>query len=245
MIHWIRTTMRATYRNVAIVLTWLSLTISFAAVAILLVNRLLIREALSPAGLESYALANYLMMATYAATFLGCGLHMNVFTAGPLIREKRQRTLESVLATPIEIGRMWTARSLAVFIPSMIIGAVIGLISFLIWNGQLVAGGITVSIPAAGFVSAFAVVPLVYLALSFLAQLIGLIGDAVGVNVISSVFFPAVLSPMSNLAGRQTVPALSWLFVLIHVALAATLGIATLLLKSKLTKERIVLSSRR
>jgi ABC-2 type transport system permease protein len=190
-------------------------------------------------------LANYLAMATYAATFLGCGLNMNVFTAGPLIREKRQRTLESVLATPAPLRGIWAARSFAVFLPSLVVGTVVGLISFLIWYAQLTAGGITPELPPVAFVSSFAVVPIVYLALSFLAQLIGLIGDAVGVNVLSSVFFPAVLSPMSNLAGRRVIPATSWWFVLVHVGLALILTLVVFLLRGKLTKERVVLSSRR
>jgi len=243
MITLISAGIRSTYRNMAVALTWVSLTLFLGAVVVIVGLRTVIAPAIA-GELDPAKLPGYLALLTYGAVFIATGLNLNVFTAQPLIRDKKKHVLESVLATPVPVRRVWFARSLSVFLPGMLIGTAAGIVSLLIWNGQLTAHGMEVTLTPVGIVVAFAIVQVLYFALSLLVHLVGLAANAVTGNVIAQISLQAIVASMVNLGIHGIVVPDSWLFVLIHVAAAAAAGIATVAALRMLTKERIVLSAR-
>jgi len=104
-------------------------------------------------------------------------------------------------------------------------------------------------VPTIGFlftpwiaISSFVMVPLIYLALSLLAHLIGLTGNPATSNVIVQVFLPVFASLMINLGIHNVLNAASWPFTMASLGLAVVTGIIAILLRPRLTRERIVLS---
>jgi hypothetical protein len=78
--------------------------------------------------------------------------------------------------------------------------------------------------------------------LSLLAHVIGLTGKSATGNVIVQVFLPVFVSLMINLGVHHVLDAASWSFTLANLGLAAVIGIIAILLRQRLTRERIVLS---
>jgi hypothetical protein len=61
-------------------------------------------------------------------------------------------------------------------------------------------------------------------------------------NVVAQIFLSVMVTLMINLAVRGVPNAGSWLFAVILLGVAAVLGVITLVVRPKLTAERIVLS---
>ena len=256
MISLIVANIRASYRTVPVVMTWISLTVFLGAIVVIVGSRVVIAPTLA-GELEVANLPGYLTLLTYGAVFIATGLNLNVFTAQPMIRDKKKHVLESVLATPVSIRRVWTARSLSVYLPGLLSGTTAGIISLAIWQAQLAGGlssgatpndvmvaGSAVSILGIhGIVSAFVTVPVLYLVLAFLVQLVGLGANAVTGNVIAQLSLQAVVITMVNLAMHRVVKPDSLLFILIHLGMATAGLVAVVSALGILTKERVVLSA--
>ncbi|OGF99952.1 hypothetical protein A2Y99_02525 [Candidatus Gottesmanbacteria bacterium RBG_13_37_7] len=91
-------------------------------------------------------------------------------------------------------------------------------------------------------ISSFVAVPLIYLCLSLLVHLVGLTGKPATGNVIVQVFLPIIMTLMINLMIHHILDAVSWLFTLANLGIAAAIGIIVIFLQPRLTRERIVLS---
>jgi len=159
-----------------------------------------------------------------------------------MTREKSRGIIESLLATPLNVKDIWIAKSLAVFLPGLVLGEVFAFIA-------LMAINYIYFVPRIGFlitpwiaVSSFVAVPLIYLCLSLLVHLIGLTGKLATGNVIVQVFLPVFAALMINLVIRHILDATSWSFTLINLGIAVAVGVVVILLQPRLTKERIVLS---
>src|SRR4030042_843737 len=63
----------------------------------------------------------YLSLIMYTACLIGVGINLNVFTFLPMIREKSRGNIESLLATPLKVKDIWLAKSLAVFLPGLVL----------------------------------------------------------------------------------------------------------------------------
>jgi hypothetical protein len=146
------------------------------------------------------------------------------------------------LATTLSAKKVWIAKSLAVFLPGMILGGILTL-------AALFAVNFIYFIPKAGFVftgwigvSSLIAVPLVYFCLSLLAHIIGLTGKPANGNIIAQIFLPVALTLMINLSVRNIVDAASWLFALANIGLALIIAIIVIFLMPRVTRQRIVLS---
>jgi len=73
-------------------------------------------------------------------------------------------------------------------------------------------------------------------------HLIGLTGKPATGNVIVQVFLPVFSSLMINLMVHNVLDATSWSFALANLSLAVVIGVIAILLRPRLTAERIVLS---
>jgi len=91
-------------------------------------------------------------------------------------------------------------------------------------------------------ISSFVAVPIIYLGLSLLVHIIGLAGKPATANVIVQVFLPVFAALMINLGIRHVLDAASWLFTVANLALSVIIVVIAILLRPRLTRERIVLS---
>jgi len=203
---------------------------------------LLIAPALEAEIPDRPVLEAYLGVVVYAACLVGVGVNLNAFGFQTMTREKSRGSMAALLATPLEASHIWIAKSLAVFLPGLVLGVVFALIALLAVN-------YVYFVPTTGFlltpwmvISSFVALPLIYLGLSLLVHVIGLTGNPATGNVIVQIFLPVFASLMINLAVHDVMDAASWPFTLASLGLAVVIGIVALLLRPRLTTERIVLS---
>jgi riboflavin transporter FmnP len=184
----------------------------------------------------------YLSMIIYGVCLIGLGVNMDVFAFQSMTREKSRGNMAALLATPLKVSHIWIAKSLAVFLPGLVLGEVLAFVSLMVVN-------YIYFVPRIGFlltpwiaISSFVAVPLVYFSLSLLVYLIGLTGKPATGNVIVQIFLPAFASLMINLGVHHVLDATSWTFTLANLSLAVVIGFTAILLRPRLTRERIVLS---
>jgi len=184
----------------------------------------------------------YLCLAMYVTCFISVGVNLNSFAFQSMTREKARGNIESLLATPLKAKDIWIAKSLALFIPGLVLGEILTLIVLIIIN-------YIYFVPAIGFlftpwiaVSGFLAAPLIYLCLSLVFHLVGLAGKPATANVIVQVFLPVIINLMINLAVRHILDIASWPFALANFGVALVIVITIILLRPRLTSERIVLS---
>ncbi|MDD5604343.1 MAG: hypothetical protein WC231_01085 [Dehalococcoidales bacterium] len=191
---------------------------------------------------DRHMLETFLCVVVYGSSLIGIGVNMNVFAFQTMTKEKTRGNIACLLATPLKVSHIWIGKSLAVFLPGLVLGEVLGLISLLAVN-------YIYFVPSVGFlinpwivISSFIGVPLIYLSLSLLVHIIGFSGKPATGNVIVQVFLPVFASLMINLAVHQVLDASSWSFTVTNLGLAGVIGVIAILLRPRLTRERIVLS---
>lgn len=219
---------------VVVLICAVSLVVAFCILAI--------APAMKAEIINKHILGTYLCVVVYGSLLIGTGINMNVFAFHTMTREKSRGNIACLLATPLKVSHIWIGKSLAVFLPGLVLGEVLGLIS-------LVAVNYIYFVPKVGFlinpwivISSFIGVPLIYLSLSLLVHVIGLSGKPATGNVIVQVFLPVFASLMINLGVRQILNASSWSFTIANLGLAVVIGVIAILLRPRLTIERIVLS---
>jgi len=226
-----------------------ALTVVFVCVTLMIVAGLalffcllLIAPEINKPSPDRIQLELYLCLIMYTTCIICLGINMNVFAFQSITKEKSCGNIESLMATPLSVKDIWIAKSLAVFIPGMVLGEILTI-------AALLAVNYIYFVPKVGFIytywiglSSFLAVPLVYLCLSFLAHLIGLTGKPATGNVVGQVFLPVVLTLMINLTVRHILDATSWPFTLANFGLAAIIAFIVIFLQPRITRERIVLS---
>lgn len=191
---------------------------------------------------DRHMLEMYLSVTIYGACLIGLGINMNVF-GQTMMREKSRGNITALLATPLKTSHIWTGKSLAVFLPGLVMGEVLGIISLLVINYIYFVPRIGFLINPWMAIGSFLAVPLIYLSLSLLVHIIGLAGKPATANVIVQVFLPVFASLMINLGIRSILDAASWSFTVANLALSVIIGMIAILLRPRLTRERMVLSS--
>ena len=153
----------------------------------------LISPALEAEVPDRAALELYTGMIVFAVSLIGVGVTLNVFGFQIMVREKSRGNIMALLATPLKTVHVWMGKSLAAFLPGMVMGVIFALISLLAINFAYL-------VPVTGFllnpwsaVSAVVGVPMVYLSMSLLVHIIGLTGKPATGNVIVQIFLPALL----------------------------------------------------
>jgi len=239
------TSMRNTFRLKSAIFVWIILALILSGTATIAVCLFLLAPLTETQALDRHMAEFYLCILVYFACFMGTGLALNVFAAQPMIKEKAQRTVESLLATPLKVRTIWLAKSLAVFLPGLLVGEVLGLITLVVVNGVYF-------VPTMGFlltpqiaVSSFVAVPAILLSLSLLVHLVGLAGDPIAGTVITQIMVSTIVTLIINMAAHNIPDPTSWLFALVNLLIAAGIGIVVLVLLPRLTKERIVMSGRK
>lgn len=233
---------RNNLKSKALTIVFVCITLMIAAGLALFVCLLLITPAMKAPVPDRTQLELYLSLIMYSTCLICLGINLNMFAFQSMTREKSSGNIESLMATPLGVKDIWIAKSLAVFIPGMILGEILTFVALLAVN-------YIYFVPKIGFVythwiglSSFLVVPLIYLCLSLLAHLIGLTGKPATGNVIVSIFLPVILSLMINLVIRHVLDAASWPFTLANFGIATFIAIIVIFLQPRITRERIVLS---
>jgi len=233
---------RNNLKSKALTIVFVSLTLMIAAGLTLFFCLLLITPAMDAPVPDRTQLELYLSLIMYTTCLICLGISLNVFAFQSMTREKSRGNIESLIATPLGVKDIWIAKSLAVFIPGMVLGEILTL-------AALLAVNYIYFVPKIGFVythwiglSSFLAVPLIYLCLSLLAHLIGLTGKPATGNVVAQIFLPIVLTLMINLMLRHILDAASWSFTLANFGIAAVITIIVIFLQPRITRERIALS---
>jgi len=236
------TSVRNNLQLKTVTIVFISVTLMLVAGLVLSFCLFLIAPAMDAALPDRANLELYLGLVMYTTCLMGLGINLNSFAFQSMIREKSRGNIESLLATPLKVKDIWVAKGLAVFVPGLVMGEILTLI-------VLIAVNYIYFVPSIGFlfnpwiaVSSFIAVPLIYLCLSLLVQLIGLTDKPATGNVIAQIFLPIIMTLMINLMLRHILDATSWTFTLANLGVAAAAAIALLSLQSRHTKEKIVLS---
>jgi ABC-2 type transport system permease protein len=202
----------------------------------------IIKPAVDSPAPDRAELEMYLSLIMASSCIMGLGINLNSFAFQIMTREKSRGVIQSLLATPLSIRDIWVGKSLAVFLPGLILGAVFALAAFLAINFVYFVPRIGFLINPWMIISSFVAIPLMYLSLCLLVHLVGLTGKAATGNAITQVFLPVIVTLIINLVVRSVLDAASWVFTLANLGLAAVIGIIVIMLLPRLTRERIVLS---
>jgi ABC-2 type transport system permease protein len=168
----------------------------------------------------------------------------SVFANYAVIIDKSKRNIESLMATPVSIKQIWLGKSLAVTLPSIGIGLVVAVLSFLvmdIWfimpkTGVFVVPGIW------SIVNTLIIVPLLLFVIVAIVTYIQLVitNPRIGNFVFSGIFF-LLLFGMNALGGLGI--SLNYL-PLIYLGVIVLCAVIAWILSRSLTKEKVLLSSK-
>lgn len=235
---------RNSYRLKVAVFLMFGLSVLLVAGLIALVCVLAIAPETRSPSPNAAKVARYLGLIVYGSGLLAMGMNLNVFTANNLVKEKTQRLFESILAGPVEARTLWLAKSLAVFLPGLVLCETFAIVSLLAVNALIVTTRMGFLAPPTMIFNGLALVPILYFPLCCLVLLVGLSANPISGNVIANVAFSALVTLVINLVAHAGLDVGSFAFTLAHLALAGGVGLLVLALQPRLTKERIVLSSR-
>jgi ABC-2 type transport system permease protein len=184
-------------------------------------------------GTTAFMLSLMLMM-------LFC-MFINAYT---LTIEKVKRSIESLLCTPLSLKQIWLGKSLAVFLPSVVLGLVFtfGGIAGINQFSIVPAVGHFVMPGVAPLVAILVIVPLIVFFLASLLIALQLI--ITNIRWINSALIAAIFIVGFALSPALKFGSASWNIVFISLGVAAALALVTIYLSRLITKERIVLRSK-
>jgi hypothetical protein len=167
-------------------------------------------------------------------------LYMNAYT---VLLEKTKRVLESILCTPLTVKQFWTAKTLASFIPALGLGIILSLGTIIGLNIITVEEtiGRWVLPDAAFLVAGLAAIVIVYLLSSIIIMLQLMMHN---VRLIQTIFTALIFGSSFGLNYAFRFSHGTWMIVYITAAVAAALGIIVWFFSTRITKERIIMSSK-
>jgi ABC-2 type transport system permease protein len=184
---------------------------------------------------------SYLNVIMYTLPMTLSMLFCTYLSAYALILEKAKRTLESLLSTPASLRQVWISKSMAVFMPSMVIAIFVLVVSVIALN-------VAVIIPKTGdfalpgvlpTITALLIIPVVTFGVVLVVSLLQLImsNPRIGNFAFVAFFLGFYILTVTEVTG-------SWDFSLIYLVVIGILFIANVVLLQLFTKERVVLSSK-
>ena len=206
----------------------------------------LTRQGASPAVVLATSKA-FLGTIAYIAPVLYCFFACQT-SISIVVLEKTRKTLESLMATPVTIREIWLGKSIAVAASGTAVGLVVSVFAYLVIALGEVAPKVHqfIAPPPLAIVSGLIVVPLlVFAVISLVTHLQLIISNARVSNFIFVAVFLVVLGvllvtvyslPGGGLNQRYYLP--------IFLGLAIAIGRGSQYLSRRLTKEKVVLSSK-
>ncbi len=239
----ITTNMRNNFRSKTVIIIWYGTTLLILAALAALFIILLIAPELKKVSPDMAKLELYLGIILFSASALGLGINLSALGFTSMIKEKSRGNIQSLLATPVGLKEIWIGKSLAIFIPGLILGELLTLISLIVVN-------YIYFVPKVGFVfspwiavTGFFAIPLIYFCLGLLVYLIGLTGKPVNANIIAQAFLPIYLNIIIQILIHTTIfDVSSWTFTLANIGLALAIVIIVIIFQFRISKEKAVLS---
>ena len=182
--------------------------------------------------------------AVYLLAFMIMMLFSMYMNGYAVVMEKMKRSMESLLCTPLTMKQVWLGKSLAVFIPSAVLGLAFAFGSVCIIDVLFVVPvvGHWVMPGPAPLVATLLAVPSVVLLLSSVATMLQLI--TANIRLINLAFMAVIFGVGFGLSSSLRMAASSWGVVYVSFGIAAGLVLLVALLSRHVTKERVVLSSK-
>ena len=168
-------------------------------------------------------------------------IYINAYT---LTMEKIKRSIESLLCTPLSLKQICLGKTLALFLPSLILGwlftfgCIAGINQFFIMPGL----GEFIMPGAAPLVAILVVVPLIVFFLSLLVIALQLI--ITNIRWVNAALMGVIFAVGFGLSPILRFGPTSWSIVFVSLGIAAILALIAFLLFPRVTKEKIVLSSK-
>lgn len=239
----ISTDIKNNFSSKSIAAIWYSIAVLLVVAVVVLFCVLLIGPEMEKSVPDRTKLDIYLSVILYSASIIGLGVNLNSLGVTSMMREKSRGNIQSLLVTTLNLREIWIGKSLAIFIPGLIIGELITLVTLIIIN-------YIYFVPTIGFlfnpwvaVTSFIVFPLIYLFQGLLVCLVGLTGKPVNANIIGQIFLPVYVNIVIQLPLRTDfMDYTSWHFVLVNTAVVIIIAIIIMILQHRATKEKVALS---
>ena len=180
---------------------------------------------------------------TYTLPMWYAILICTIFATYSVVVEKAKRNIESLMATPVSLNKIWMGKTLAVTLPSVVIALAVSVVAFIIMNVVLVIPrtGSFVMPGTTAILSALILVPLLIFAVTSLVIYMQLIISNPRIaNFAFTAVFLLFFFGSSFLTGRGFIVD----FSLIYLGLIIICGAVAYLLSRTLTKEKVLLSSK-
>ena len=168
----------------------------------------------------------------------------SIFATYSVIVDKAKRNIESLMATPISINQLWLGKSLAVTLPSVLVGLAISVLAYLALNFAFVIPHTHAFIfpDLLAILSAIVIIPLLIFAVVSIVIFIQLV---ISNPRIANFIFTAIFILL--VVGVQTIGGLGVSFAffpLVYMAIVLLCAVIDFILSRSLTKERVLLSSK-
>jgi len=203
---------------------------------------ILIRQNASPQIISQSSLF-FLNSIVYILPLMFSILVCSIFAAYAVITEKAKRNIESLMATPLSLNQIWMAKSLAVTLPSVVIGIAVSIFGYVVITIQAVVpktGGVIVP-DALAIVSALVLVPiLIFTVVSIVIYLQLVISNPRIANLVFTGIFMVVFFGINFLTSL----GININFSVIYLGMIVVCAGISYLLSRSLTKERVLLSSK-
>jgi len=165
----------------------------------------------------------------------------SVFANYSVIVDKAKRNIESLMATPVSIKQIWLGKSLAVTLPSLLVGITIAILSYCVMDFWFVMPktGIFIFPEVLAIVSTFILVPVLLFSIVAIVTYIQLVvtNPRIGNFVFSGIFFLLLI-------GVNTLSGVGLSFALIYLGVIIFCTAISYSLSRSLTKEKVLLSSK-
>jgi ABC-2 type transport system permease protein len=197
----------------------------------------------SKQAIDDYS-RSFLNSMTYVLPMMYAIFVCSIFATYSVIVDKAKRTIESILASPVSVKEVWMGKSLAVTLPSLVIGIIISILGYSIINlGFVMPKTGTFIVPdVLAIISAIIIVPLLVFAIVTVVINIQLIisNPRIANLVFTGIFILLVLSV--NTLGVLGI-SINY-FPLVYAGLIVICTLISLILARSLTTEKVILSSK-
>jgi len=168
----------------------------------------------------------------------------SIFANYSVIVDKAKRNIESLMASPVSINQIWMGKSLAVTLPSVILGLSISILDYLIINfGFVLPHTHFFVIPdVVAIVSALLIVPvLIFAIVAIVTDIQLIISNPRIANFVFTVIFLILLFGVNALGGLGI--SISFTPV-VYLGMIVLCAMISFILSRSLTREKVLLSSK-
>lgn len=173
---------------------------------------------------------------------VGMGICYCVMPAVPMMKDKANGNIESMLAASANIKDIWIAKTISLYFISFFTTYPIVVILTLIFKRIFFVNGLIISDAGWLLLSVFLGIPIVYFCLCLLVSLMGLCFSAETGNVVGAIFCSGFTTVLINLCARKTIDTTGPLLFILLIVIAIIFAVIAGIVYSKADKEKIVLS---